>query len=110
MSGFVFFRRLIRSKGSTSAKLVGGPRTAMNVKALIAHAKRTRHVYAFIDENGNEGTIRSGVLMRRVDSHVRNIVPALGGLQTGFSFDSESVDSSVGDMPAPQDWNEISAA
>lgn len=90
MSGLVFFRRLIRSKGSKSAKLVGGPRTAINIKALIAHAKQTRHVYAFIDEHGNEGTIRSGILMRTVDSHVRNIVPALGGLQTGFSFEVDN--------------------
>lgn len=82
----LIFRRLIRSKGSTSAKLVGGHRYATNVKSLIAHAKQTRHVYAFVDEQGNEGTIRSGVLMRTVDSHVRNIVTAGDAIQRPLPF------------------------
>lgn len=82
----IIFRRLIRSKGSTSAKLVGGHRYAVNVKELIRHAKQTRHVYAFIDEKGNEGTIRSGVLMRTVDSHVRNIVSVQDAIQRPLPF------------------------
>lgn len=82
----IIYRRLIRSKGTTSAKLIGGHRYAVNVKALIAHAKQTRHVYAFIDENGNEGTIRSGVLMRTVDSHVRNIVTVGQAIQRPLPF------------------------
>lgn len=91
----IIFRRLIRSKGSKSAKLVGGHRYATNVKSLIAHAKQTRHVYAFVDENGNEGTIRSGVLMRTVDSHVRNIVSVQDAIQRPLPFDAEPVNENV---------------
>lgn len=87
----IIFRRLIRSKGSQSAKLVGGHRFAVNVKVLIAHAKKTRHVYAFIDENGNEGTIRSGVLMRTVDSHVRNTLAVQDAIQRPLPFSVEQV-------------------
>jgi len=92
----IIFRRLIRSKGTTAAKLVGGHRYATNVKALIAHAKQTRHVYAFIDEKGNEGTIRSGIVMRTVDSHVRNIVSVGEAIQRPLPF---SVDN--GQLPDP---------
>jgi len=88
----IIFRRLIRSKGSTAARLVGGQRFAVSVKELIRHAKQTRHVYAFIDENGNEGTIRSGVLMRTVDSHVRNIVTVGDAIQRPLPFGVESSD------------------
>ena len=86
----IIFRRLIRSKGSTSAKLVGGHRFAVSVKELIRHAKQTRHVYAFVDENGNEGTIRSGVLMRTVDSHVRNTLTVADAIQRPLPFTVES--------------------
>ena len=86
----IIFRRLIRSKGSTSAKLVGGHRFAVSVKELIRHAKQTRHVYAFIDENGNEGTIRSGVLMRTVDSHVKNTLTVRDAIQRPLPFSVES--------------------
>lgn len=82
----IIFRRLIRSKGSQSARLVGGHRFAVNVKELIRHAKQTRHVYAFIDEKGNEGTIRSGIIMRTVDSHVRNIVTVGDAIQRPLPF------------------------
>ena len=92
----IIFRRLIRSKGSRSANLVGGHRHAVSVKALIDHAKTTRHVYAFVDENGNEGTIRSGILMRTVDSHVRNIVTVGDAIQRPLPF---SVDN--GQLPDP---------
>lgn len=92
----IIYRRLIRSKGSTSAKLVGGHRFAVNVKTLIAHAKHTRHVYAFIDENGNEGTIRSGVLMRTVDSHVKNIVSVGQAIQRPLPFEVDN-----GQLPDP---------
>lgn len=92
----LIFRRLIRSKGSKSAKLVGGHRFATNVKELIRFAKHTRHVYAFIDENGNEGTIRSGIIMRTVDSHVRNIVTVGEAIQRPLPF---SVDN--GQLPDP---------
>jgi len=88
----IIFRRLIRSKGSTAARLVGGHRFAVSVKELIRHAKQTRHVYAFIDENGNEGTIRSGVLMRTVDSHVRNIMTVGDAIQRPLPFGVESSD------------------
>ena len=86
----IIFRRLIRSKGSQSAKLVGGHRFAVSVKELIRHAKQTRHVYAFIDENGNEGTIRSGVLMRTVDSHVKNTLTVRDAIQRPLPFSVES--------------------
>lgn len=82
----IIFRRLIRSKGSKSAKLVGGHRYAVNVKELIRHAKNTRHVYAFVDEQGNEGTIRSGILMRTVDSHVRNTLTVADAIQRPLPF------------------------
>jgi hypothetical protein len=68
----------------------------VSVKALIAHAKKTRHVYAFVDENGNEGTIRSGIIMRTVDSHVRNIMTVGDAIQRPLPF---SVDN--GQLPDP---------
>ena len=92
----IIFRRLIRSKGSKAGHLIGGHRHAVSVKALIAHAKQTRHVYAFVDENGNEGTIRSGIIMRTVDSHVRNIVTVGDAIQRPLPF---SVDN--GQLPDP---------
>jgi hypothetical protein len=88
----IIFRRLIRSKGSKAGHLIGGHRHAVSVKELIAHAKKTRHVYAFVDENGNEGTIRSGVLMRTVDSHVRNIMTVGDAIQRPLPFGVESSD------------------
>ena len=87
----IIFRRLIRSKGSRSANLVGGHRHAVSVRALIAHAKVTRHVYAFVDEQGNEGTIRSGVLMRTVDSHVRNTLTVSDAIQRPLPFTVDPV-------------------
>jgi hypothetical protein len=92
----IIFRRLIRSKGSKAGHLIGGHRHAVSVKALIAHAKKTRHVYAFVDENGNEGTIRSGIIMRTVDSHVRNIMTVGDAIQRPLPF---SVDN--GQLPDP---------
>lgn len=91
----IIFRRLIRSKGSKSARLTGGHRFAVNVKELIRHAKQTRHVYAFIDEQGNEGTIRSGVLMRTVDSHVRNIMSVGDAIQRPLPFSVDTVAEEV---------------
>ena len=99
----IIFRRLIRSKGSTSAKLVGGHRFATNVKELIRFAQQTRHVYAFVDESGNEGTIRSGILMRTVDSHVRNTLTVQDAIQRPLPF---TIDNTV---EAPQGWSEVAA-
>jgi hypothetical protein len=68
----VIVQRIIRSKDSKVARLVGGVKSVNTVAEAIALAKRSRKVYVFIDSNGNEGTIRSGRKMRSCDSHVRN--------------------------------------
>ncbi len=73
----VVAQRIIRRKSSKVAVNVGGVFTFGNVKDLIAHAKRQRKVYTFIDSEGNEGTVRSGRKMRRCDSHVRNVVACM---------------------------------
>jgi hypothetical protein len=74
-------RRIIRHKGSNFAILVGCSGVFNNVEELIAFARKTKRVYAYVDADGNEGTIRSGRLMRRVDAHVKNTVAAFGGVQ-----------------------------
>lgn len=73
----VAFQRVIRVKGSKVGVCVGGVFTLDNVSSLVYHAKRQRKVYAFIDSDGNEGTVRSGRRMRRCDSVVRNTVATL---------------------------------
>lgn len=70
-------QRIIRTKGSKVAVNVGGVFTFGSVTDLIAHAKKQRKVFTFIDSEGNEGTIRSGRRMRRCDSHVRNTVSSM---------------------------------
>lgn len=67
-------RRIIRSRGSQVARLVGGNQMFNSVEELLTWAKRRKVVFAFVDSNGNEGTIRSGRLMRRVDQHVKNTI------------------------------------
>lgn len=73
----VAFQRVLRSKGSKVGVPVGGVFTIDSVTALVVHSKRQRKVYAFIDSDGNEGTVRSGRRMRRVDSVVKNTVATL---------------------------------
>ena len=85
----IVIRRIIRSKGSTSAKLVGGHKNLDTLEELLAWAKKQRKVFVFIDSHGNEGTIRSGVLMRTVDSHVRNIVTVGQAIQRPLPLDAE---------------------
>lgn len=77
----IAFRRIIRSRNTLSASLVGNTRNVESLTELIALAKRTRKVYAFVDGDGNEGTIRSGRRMRRVDAHVRNTITTAGAIQ-----------------------------
>jgi 5S rRNA maturation endonuclease (ribonuclease M5) len=72
----VIVQRIIRSKDSKVARLVGGVKSVNTVAEAIALAKRSRKVYVFIDADNNEGTIRSGRKMRTCDSHVRNTLPA----------------------------------
>ena len=73
----VAFQRIIRSKGSKVAVCVGGVFTLDSVNALVVHSKRQKKVFAFIDAEGNEGTVRSGRRMRRVDAVVLNTVATL---------------------------------
>lgn len=87
----VNFRRVIRSKGSNVARLMGETHTVADLAELIAHAKRTKKVYAFVDSAGNEGTIRSGRKMRRVDSHVRNTLTVGDGIQRSLPIVVEEV-------------------
>jgi hypothetical protein len=67
-------QRIIRSKGTKIARLTGGTFFLDSVQALMAKSVRTRKVYVYLDTEGNEGTIRSGRKMRRVDLHVKNTV------------------------------------
>ena len=67
-------QRIIRSKGSNVARLTGRVRTFENLPAMMDATRKARWVFAYVDENGNEGTIRSGKRMRPVDLHVRNTV------------------------------------
>jgi len=70
-------QRIIRSKGSKVAVGVGGLQVFDSLTSLIAHAKRQRKVFTYVDSGENEGTIRSGRRMRRCDSHVRNTVSSM---------------------------------
>jgi len=73
----VAFQRILRAKGSKVGVPVGGVFTLDTLTALVVHSKRQRKVYAFIDSEGNEGTVRSGRRMRRVDAVVRNVTATL---------------------------------
>ncbi len=70
----IVMQRIVRSKDSKVARIVGGLKTVATVADAIALAKRTKRVYVFVDSQDNEGTIRSGRRMRTCDSHVRNTV------------------------------------
>jgi hypothetical protein len=82
-------RRIIRHKGSQAAVLVGNSRVFNNIEELLAWAKRRKVVFAYLDSAGNEGTIRSGRLMRRVDQHVKNCITSLGAIQINLDFDTK---------------------
>ena len=73
MAVFIVAQRIIRHKGSTVAEREGKLFHFSKVSDMIETAKRRRHVLSYIDSDGNEGTIRSGRMMRSVDSHVRNV-------------------------------------
>lgn len=73
METVIVAQRLIRSKGSKVGVNTGKVFTFMSLPDMIATAKRHRHVFSYVDSDGNEGTIRSGRKMRKVDSHVRNV-------------------------------------
>ncbi len=69
----IIAQRIIRHKGSTAAEREGKLFTFSKVSDMIETAKRRRHVLSYIDNDGNEGTIRSGRMMRHCDSHVKNV-------------------------------------
>lgn len=69
----IIAQRIIRHKGNKVAEREGKLFTFRKVSDMIETAKRRRHVLSYIDSDGNEGTIRSGRMMRSVDSHVRNV-------------------------------------
>ena len=76
----IIAQRIIRPKGSTVAVRKGKLFMFSSVQQMIETAKRRRQVFSYLDTEGNEGTIRSGRRMRRVDSHVRNVT------QSGLQF------------------------
>lgn len=82
----VIARRIIRSRGSQFARFVGSEGRFDSVADLIKFARTRKRVFAYIDSNGNEGTIRSGRRMRTVDAHVKNTVSASGGIQIPLDF------------------------
>lgn len=82
----IAFRRIIRSRGTNTGVVVGSTRFAVNLPTLRAFSRKSRHVFVFIDEAGNEGTMRSGRLMRAVDAHVRNTLPSGVALQRPLPF------------------------
>ena len=107
----IVVRRIIRHKGSTSALLVGGHRSFNSLADVVAFARKTKKVYAYIDSDGNEGTIRSGRLMRRVDAHVRNTVASfeVGGIQRPLvevKEDSSSLRERL-EREAQEAWDEF---
>lgn len=69
----IIAQRIIRHKGNKVAERKGKLFTFSKVSDMIATAKKRRHVLSYIDSDGNEGTIRSGRMMRSVDSHVKNV-------------------------------------
>ena len=73
MAQLIIAQRIIRRKGSPVAVRTGKVLTFSSVNDMIENAKRRRHVLSYLDNEGNEGTIRSGRMMRRVDSHVKNV-------------------------------------
>ena len=74
-------QRIIRSKGSKVAKLVGSTFLLDTVSDLMAKSVRNRKVFVYVDSDGNEGTIRSGRKMRKVDLHVKNTVSSFTEVQ-----------------------------
>lgn len=91
----VNFRRIIRSKGSNVARLVGGTQTLPSIEALLEHSKARKKVFAFVDSEGNEGTIRSGRKMRRVDAHVKNTLTVGTGIQRSLPLEVKAVEFDV---------------
>ena len=79
-------RRLIRRKGSNVAVLVGSSGLFNDVDDLIAFARKSKRVYSYVDSDGNQGTVRSGRLMRKVDAHVRNTLTVGEGIQIPLDF------------------------
>jgi len=73
----IIAQRIIRSKGSTAAQKSGKLYEFQTVKAIREWAKRQKKVYVYVNDNGSEGTIRSGRMMRMVDAHVRNVTHTL---------------------------------
>lgn len=76
----IIAQRIIRSKGSKVAARIGKVFTFATVSDMIATAKKRKQVFAFLTDDGSEGTIRSGRKMRRCDSHVRNVT------ESGLTF------------------------
>lgn len=70
----VIIQRIIRQKGLPVANLTEGTKVVENIGEAIKFAVSQKKVYVYLDENGNEGIIRSGRKMRTVDLHVRNTV------------------------------------
>lgn len=73
VENIIIAQRIVRHKGSTVGVRTGKVFMFQSVSDMIETAKRRRQVLAFMDDAGNEGTIRSGRKMRRCDSHVRNV-------------------------------------
>jgi hypothetical protein len=67
-------RRIIRRKGSDVAVAVGKVREFDNLSSLAKFTRKQHKVFAFMVDNGSQGTMRSGRMMRWCDLHVRNVV------------------------------------
>jgi hypothetical protein len=73
----VLVQRIVRSKGSKAAVLVGKVKEVSSLDALRQMTMRRKQVFSYLTEDGAEGTMRSGKVMRKVDANVRNVVPTL---------------------------------
>lgn len=73
----IIAQRIIRSKGSKVAHLVGGTIMVDSLNALRERTTGQKKVFVYIDSDGNEGTMRSGRKMRPVDLNVRNTIATL---------------------------------
>ena len=71
-------QRVIRRKGSESARPIGKVHTFGTLQALREHTLTSRHVYTFLSDDNGEGIMRSGRKMRPVDLHVRNVMVPKG--------------------------------
>lgn len=91
--------RIIRHRGSMFAVLQGGSLTFPSLASLAAFSRRQHKVYAYSTEEGRQGVMRSGRLMRFVDLNVRNTPPSFDRMILNYLDDEETGKPLVVNIP-----------